>query len=104
MVLPDGKEAVFEPALLETWGEAGEMPEMLRRPDSRFHQVHRPAQFEGYRDRGEALAGICAGNTAWAALMDSDWLQDQNKTRGELRAREDDQKVVLTASPAELRQ
>ena len=37
--------------------------------------------------------------------MESPWLQDQIKTRGELRHEvlgEDNDKVVLTASPAEL--
>jgi hypothetical protein len=43
---------------------------------------------------------------AWVAAMDSDWLQNQIKTRGELRHElltEGDRRVVLTASSAEMR-
>jgi hypothetical protein len=39
--------------------------------------------------------------------MGSDWLRDQIKTRGELRHEvltEEDDRVVLTASPSELRE
>ena len=46
-------------------------------------------------------------DTAWVAEMGSPWLQDQIKTQGELRHEvltEDDDRVVLTASPTELRE
>jgi hypothetical protein len=45
-------------------------------------------------------------DTAWVAAMDSDWLQNQIKTRGDLRhelLNEGDHRVVLTASSAEMR-
>lgn len=47
------------------------------------------------------------GDTAWVAEMGSRWLQDRLKTSGELRHEvlaEDHDRVVLTASPAELRE
>jgi hypothetical protein len=45
-------------------------------------------------------------DSAWVSEMDSDWLKEQIKTRGQLRHEvltEDHDKVVLTASPGELR-
>ena len=45
-------------------------------------------------------------DSAWLSEMESDWLKEQIKTRGQLRHEvltEDHDKVVLTASPGELR-
>jgi hypothetical protein len=45
-------------------------------------------------------------DSAWLSAMDSDWLRGQIKTRGQLRHEvltEDNDKLVLTASPSELR-
>jgi hypothetical protein len=45
-------------------------------------------------------------DSAWLSEMDSDWLRDQIKSRGQLRHEvlmEDHDRVVLTASPGELR-
>ena len=45
-------------------------------------------------------------DSAWLSEMDSDWLKEQIKTRGQLRHEvllEDHERVVLTASPGELR-
>jgi len=46
-------------------------------------------------------------DSAWLSEMDSDWLKEQIKTKGLLRHEvltEDGDRVVLTASPSELRQ
>ncbi len=45
-------------------------------------------------------------DAAWLAEMESNWLKEQIKTRGQLRHEvlaEDDDRIVLTASPTELR-
>ncbi len=45
-------------------------------------------------------------DSAWVAEMQSDWFKEQIKTRGQLRHEvlmEDDDRIVLTASPTELR-
>ena len=45
-------------------------------------------------------------DAAWLAEMESDWLKEQIKTRGQLRHKvlaEDHDRIVLTASPTELR-
>ena len=45
-------------------------------------------------------------DSAWLAEMDGNWFKEQIRTRGQLRHEvlaEDDDRIVLTASPSELR-
>ena|SRR5580658_869101 len=137
LALPNDKDIVFDPALLGTWEEAESFGDgtkttyTVSRADSgySYSMVAGADQTNGtmrlIKAGGQYLLDIYSASngaplpvhvflrlrlekdTAWVAVMDSDWLQDQIKTRGELRhevLREDDPRVVLTASPAELRQ
>ena len=133
---PHGKGVVFDPALLGTWEETQTTGDVainrytVARADSgyTFRVVTGADEMKGTMylmkvgDRylldvycpsdGEQLPVHffvrlrMKKDTAWVAAMDSDWLQNQIKTRGELRhelLNEGDHRVVLTASSAELR-
>jgi hypothetical protein len=134
LVSPNGKGVVFDPALLGTWEDAQAPGDLAKytvaRADSgySFKVVTGADEMSGTMsltrlgDRN-LLDVYCPSDgeqlpvhffvrlrlekdTAWVAAMDSAWLQDQIKTRGDLRHEvltEDDHRVVLTASPAELR-
>jgi hypothetical protein len=136
LALPHGKGVVFAPALLGTWEEEQTTSDVainrytVARADSgySFRVVTGADEMKGTMhlmkvgDRylldvycpsdGEQLPVHffvrlrMKKDTAWVAAMDSDWLQNQIKTRGELRhelLNEGDHRVVLTASSAELR-
>lgn len=137
LTLPNDKQTVFDPALLGTWedGEAvGDGPKgryTVARSGSgySFSVETGTGEMQGtmylVKVHGGYLMDVyCPGDgpslpahffarlrlekdTAWVALMDSDWLQDQIKARGEPRYElltEDHPRVVLTASSNELRQ
>jgi hypothetical protein len=136
LALPHGKGVVFDPALLGTWEESQTTGDVAKnrytvaRADSgySFRVVMGADEMKGtiylvkVGDRylldvycpsdGEQLPVHffvrlrMKNDTAWVAAMDSDWLQHQIKTRGELRHElltESDLRLVLTASSAELR-
>jgi len=136
LALPNGKETVFDPALLGTWEDADSEDLRLTRftvsrADSGYSYTMAAGSDElngsmcllkvGDRylldvycpSTGGALPAHVfirlqlEGDAARVAVMDSDWLQERIKTRGELRHElltEGNQRVVLTASSAELRQ
>lgn len=136
LALPNSKETVFEPALLGTWADAETAGDVTAKftvvpagsgysftMDSESSQISGTMYLMRVGDR-YLLDVYCPGDggslpahlfvrlrlekdTAWVAIMDSDWLQDQIETRGVLRHElltGDDRRVVLTASSAELRQ
>ena len=133
LALPNGKEIVFDPALLGTWEEVE--PERdgtktrytVARAESGYSVLAVPNEIKGTMHLMKVgdrylLDVYCPSDgapppvhlffklrlekdTAWVAGMDSGWLKEQIKTRGQLRHEvlaEDDDRVVLTASPAEL--
>jgi hypothetical protein len=131
LALPNGKDTVFDPALLGTWEEVKTEGERtaytVARAESGYSVTAKPDDFKGTMHLMKAgdrrlLDVYCPSDgapppvhlffklrlendTAWVAEMDSDWLRDQIKTRGELRHEvltEDNDRVVLTASPTEL--
>jgi hypothetical protein len=137
LALPNGKDIVFDPALLGTWEEADTAGNVAAArytvaggdPGYTFSVVAGTDEMRGtmylMKAGGRYLLDVyCPGDggslpahvflrlrlekdAVWVAAMDSDWLQDRIKTRGELRHElltEGDRRVVLTASSAELRQ
>lgn len=114
LALPDGKETIFDPALLGTWEEAdaddvAATKYTVARADSgySFSLSTGTGEMHGTMDliqAGDAylLDVYCPSDgaplpihlfvrlrlekdTAWVAPMDSDWLQNRIKTSGELR-------------------
>jgi len=133
LALPNGKDTEFDPALLGTWeevkadGDGTKSRYTVARAESGYSVVAEGEEFKGtmhlMKVGGRRLLDVyCPSDgapppvhlffklrldkdSAWVSEMDSDWLQDQIKTRGELRHEvltEDDDRVVLTASPTEL--
>jgi hypothetical protein len=132
---PNGKETVFDPALLGTWEELKTDSDGLRtrytlaragsgysvivagpeKAKGTFHLMNAGGRslLDVYYPSQEGILPVhlffklrLEKDTAWVAEMESDWLRDQIRSRGELRHEvlaEDGDRVVLTASPAELR-
>ena len=133
LVLPNGKDTEFDPALLGVWeevktgGDGTAATCTVARAASGYSVTVKPDDFKGTMhlmkvgDR-RLLDVYCPSDgapppvhlffklrlekdSAWLAEMGSGWLQDQIKTGGELRHEvltEDNDRVVLTASPSEL--
>ena len=131
---PGGEtETIFDPALLGTWEEVnpplGATRFTVSRAESGYSVVAEGEDLKGtmhvmkvgdrrlldvYHPSDGAPPPVhiffklrLEGDTAWVAEMGSRWLQEQIKTRGELRHEvlaEDHDRVVLTASPSELRE
>jgi hypothetical protein len=135
LALPNGKDTVFDAALLGTWEEVKAEDKGTKgrytvgRAESGYSVVAEGEEFRGTMHHMKVgdrrlLDVYCPSDgppapvhiffklrlekdSAWLAEMGSDWLRDQIETRGELRHEvltEDDDRVVLTASPSELRE
>jgi hypothetical protein len=136
LALPDDKETVFDPALLGTWEEAADSGDVLKnrytvaRADSGYSiRVNTGAEetkgtmylmkvggrylldvYYAGKDEQQPVHFFVRvrikKDAAWVAQMDSNWLQDQIKSRGELQYEplsKDDLRLVLTASSEDLR-
>ena len=134
VALPNDKDVVFDAALVGTWEEvktdSGDAKNTytVARAESGYLLSTRPDELKGtmhllkvgdrylldvYCPSGGAPPPVhlffklrLDKDTAWIAEMDSDWLKQQIKTRGQLRHEvlmEDNDRIVLTASPTELR-
>ena len=133
LTVPNGKDTVFDPALLGTWEEIKALDDSAKtrltvaRAESCYSVIAGPDEIKGTvqpiradsRTLLDAYYPSKTGHpavhlffklrlekdTAWVAEMESDWLRDQIRSRGELRHEvlaEDGERIVLTASPAEL--
>jgi hypothetical protein len=134
LALPNDKDAAFDPALLGAWeevktdGGGAKNTYVVTRAESGYGVSARPDEIKGTMhllktgDR-YLLDVYCPSDSApppvhlffklrldkdsaWLAEMDSDWLKQQIRTRGQLRYEvlmEDNDRIVLTASPSELR-
>jgi hypothetical protein len=131
---PNGKDTVFDLALLGTWvavnpqGDGARTRFAVARAESGYSVIAGPDEIKGTvqliradsRTLLDAYYPSKTGHpavhlffklrlekdTAWVAEMESDWLRGQIRSRGELRHEvlaEDGDRIVLTASPAELR-
>jgi hypothetical protein len=136
LALPHDKETVFDPALVGTWEEATDSGDTLKNRytvarAASGYSVRVTTGVEEIKGTmyltkvgGRSLLDVyCPGkdeqppvhffvkvriekDAAWVAQMDSKWLQDQIKSRGELQyepLNKDDLRLVLTASSADLR-
>jgi hypothetical protein len=134
LAVPNGKDTVFDPALLGTWeevktpGDGAKTRYTVARAESGYSVIAEPDEIKGtfhlikadirsvldvyYPSKtGHPAVHLffklrLEKDTAWVAEMESDWLRDQIRSHGELRHEvlaEDGDRVVLTASPAELR-
>ncbi|MCX6626201.1 MAG: hypothetical protein NTW28_01040 [Candidatus Solibacter sp.] len=130
LALPNGKDIVFDPALLGTWEEVKTADQVaitrytVARAESGYSVIAGPDEIKGTMHLMKVGAGYlldvyCPSDgapppvhlflklrlekdSAWVAEMDSGWLKDRIKTRGELRHEvlgEENDRVVLTASP-----
>ncbi len=135
LALPNGKDTIFEPALLGTWEEVKAEADgtksryTIARAESGYSVIAGTDEFKGTMHLMKVgdrllLDVYCPSDgapppvhlflklrldkdAAWVAEMDTDWLKAQIETSGELRHEvltEADDKVVLTASPTELRE
>jgi hypothetical protein len=134
LALPNDRDAVFDPALGGTWEEVkadsdgsrtryvvaraesgysvslgtdkakGDM-HLLKAGDRYLLDVYCPS--DGVQLPVHLFFRLRLDkDSAWLAEMQSNWLKEQIKTRGQLRHEvlmEDDDRIVLTASPTELR-
>ena len=134
LALPNDKDVIFDPALVGTWEEikadkdGARTRYVVARAESGYTVNSGPDKLEGtmhlLKVGGRYLLDVyCPSDapslpvhlfvklrldkdSAWLAGMESEWLQDQIKTRAQLRHEvlmEDDDRIVLTASPTELR-
>ncbi len=130
LVTPNDKDAVFEPALVGTWeavgGKQADRVTIARRDPGYEVTSSDKLKFSMclLKTRGRYLLDVYfpsdepqvpahlffklrfEKDTAWIAEMDSAWFKEQIETRGQLRYErlaDDHNRMVLTASTAELR-